>query len=129
LIRRKEISDSYDKYFSSQKWARIPLQKDDKRQSCYHLYMLRINDCSEEQRDAIMNEIMSAGVSVNVHFIPLPMLTFYKNEGYKMNDYPVAFKNYSCEISLPVYFDLTDEQVKKVCDTVNDAVKKVLGVR
>lgn len=129
LQRRKNISDAYDAFFSSHKWARIPFQKDEKRQSCYHLYMLRIHDCSEEQRDAIMNEIMSNGVSVNVHFIPLPMLTFYKNEGFKMESYPVAYKNYSCEISLPIYFDLTDAQVKMVCETVSLAIKKVLGVQ
>ncbi len=127
LIRRREISTSYDNYFSNLNWARIPLQSDDKRQSCYHLYMLRLNNCSEEQRDAVINEIMLSGVSVNVHFIPLPMLSFYKNEGYKMEDYPITYKNYSCEISLPIYFDLTNEQVNQVCETVSNAVKKVLS--
>lgn len=128
LTRRKELADLYDKYFSAFEWSRIPLQKDEKRQSCYHLYMLRLNNCSEEQRDAVMNEIMLSGVSVNVHFIPLPLLTFYKNEGFKMSDYPVTYKNYSCEISLPIYFDLSDDQLKKVCESVYHAVKKVLSV-
>jgi dTDP-4-amino-4,6-dideoxygalactose transaminase len=128
LIRRKEIASAYDNYFSNFNWARVPLQSDDKRQSCYHLYMLRLNNCSEEQRDAVINEIMLSGVSVNVHFIPLPMLTFYKNEGYKIENYPVTYKNYSCEISLPIYFDLTNEQINQVCESVFNAVKKVLSV-
>jgi dTDP-4-amino-4,6-dideoxygalactose transaminase len=128
LARRKKICDMYDAFFSPLGWAKIPLQNDANKHSCYHLYMLRVNNCSEEKRDEIMNEIMSKGVSVNVHFIPLPMLTFYKNAGYKMEDYPVSYKNYSCEISLPVYYNLSDENVKTVCRVVSESVNKVLGV-
>ena len=128
LNRRREICEQYDDYFSEYKWARIPVQKEKDRQSCYHLYMLRINNCTEDQRDRIMDEIMSNGVSVNVHFIPLPMLSFYKNEGFKIQDYPVTYKNYSCEISLPVYYNLSGKDVKTVCHTVSESVKKVLGV-
>ena len=44
-----------------------------------------------------------------------------------MSDYPVAFNNYACEISLPVYFNLTNEQAKTVVDTVVSAVEKFVG--
>lgn len=50
---------------------------------------------SEEQRDQIMELIALAGVSVNVHFIPMPMLTLFKNLGYSIRNYPVAYDNYS----------------------------------
>ncbi len=126
LKRREEICIRYNQYFSKFSWAITPIQKNENVQSCYHLYMLRINT-TEEKRDEIINEIMNIGVGVNVHFIPLPLLSYYKNEGYEMNDYPVSFKNYVQEISLPVYFDLTDEQVNEVCLAVEKSVKKVLG--
>ncbi|HXP48921.1 MAG TPA: DegT/DnrJ/EryC1/StrS family aminotransferase, partial [Bacteroidia bacterium] len=81
----------------------------------------------EEKRDAIIQKIFDKDVSVNVHFIPLPMHSFYKNLGYKMSDYPVAYNNFSNEISLPVFYDLTDEQVKTVVDAVVKSVLEVIG--
>jgi dTDP-4-amino-4,6-dideoxygalactose transaminase len=89
--------------------------------------MLRIREASEAQRDDIIDEILAAGVSVNVHFMPLPMLTVFARMGYKMEDYPNAFDAYSREISLPVYYDLTDNQVDQVIDTVVKAIQKILG--
>ncbi|NBR14563.1 MAG: DegT/DnrJ/EryC1/StrS aminotransferase family protein, partial [Crocinitomicaceae bacterium] len=66
-------------------------------------------------------------VSVNVHFQPLPLLTAYKNLGYSIDDYPQAYLKYASEISLPVYFNLTDEQVVTVITAVKNAIKLVLG--
>jgi len=66
-------------------------------------------------------------VSVNVHFQPLPLLTYYKNLGHKISDFPVAYDNYSREISLPVYFDLSDENVERVIKAVADSVNEVLN--
>ena len=70
-----------------------------------------------------MQRIFEQEVSVNVHFIPLPMLTAYKNMGFNIADYPVTYDNYSREISLPVYYDLTDEQVQQVCQAVIKATE------
>ena len=63
-----------------------------------------------------------------MHFIPLPLLTAYKTLGYHIEDYPNAYKNYACEISLPVYFDLTDEQVDKVIRVVKEMVPENTGL-
>jgi dTDP-4-amino-4,6-dideoxygalactose transaminase len=89
--------------------------------------MLRIDGASEDQRDEIIDLIMAKGVSVNVHFVPLPVLSAYKNLGYKVEDYPNAFNLYRNEISLPVYFDLNDAQVAQVIDAVAKSVEKVLS--
>ena len=55
------------------------------------------------------------------------MMTFYKNLGYNINNYPVSFDNYSREISLPVYYDLTNKNVKKIIDAVINSVEEVLS--
>jgi dTDP-4-amino-4,6-dideoxygalactose transaminase len=89
--------------------------------------MLRVPVLDEVKRDQVIAEVATKGVSVNVHFQPLPLLSFYKNKGYKMADYPNTWKNYSCEISLPVYYTLTDEQVAFVALTVAEAVNAVLA--
>jgi dTDP-4-amino-4,6-dideoxygalactose transaminase len=123
---RRKIFDKYSQFFNQYAWAKTPIYVDAERLSSYHVYMLRINNCSESQRDAIISEITANGVSVNVHFQPLPLFTAYKSLGYKMEDYPVAFANYACEISLPVFYDLNESQQMQVMQTVKNAVEKVL---
>ena len=93
----------------------------------YHLYQLRIAGITEEQRDTIMQLIFDQDVSVNVHFLPLPTLTAYKKRGYKMEDYPETWNKYHNEISLPVYYNLTDEQVEIVVGAVKNAVNLILS--
>ena len=127
LPRRKAICERYDRAFANDHRFILPLFKDEKRESSYHLYMLRIADASEEQRDRIITSIAQQEVSVNVHFIPLPMLSFYKGQGFRIEDLPSTYVNYSREISLPVYFDLTDEQVDRVIESVKTSVEKVMG--
>lgn len=127
LDRRKAICLAYNEGLKNEPWAILPKMKDEKAETCYHLYQLRIKGAEETQRDAIMQAIFDQDVSVNVHFQPLPILTAYKNLGYKMDDYPNAWQMYQNEITLPVYFDLTDEQVQTVIQAVTNAVKQVLG--
>lgn len=127
LDRRKSIFSQYSNAFKNYPWAILPKYIDDNKETCYHLYLLRIADVTEEQRDAIMQQIFDQDVSVNVHFQPLPLLTAYKKRGYKMEDYPESWTKYSTEISLPVYYDLSDVQVKTVISAVVKAVTTVLG--
>lgn len=124
---REHIFKQYDEAFSKYDWAQLPEYKTKDKTSCYHLYALRIKGVSEDQRDAIIKEIFDHDVSVNVHFIPVPMMSFYKKQGYDIKNYPVTFDNYSREISLPVYLDLDDNKVKRVIDAVLASVKKVIG--
>jgi len=124
LKRREEIFRYYTEKLSSYKWAQIPPYKDKDKESSYHLYLLRINGIDEATRDKIIDEIFQQGVSVNVHFQPLPVLTVYKDKGYKIENYPVSYDNYSRVITLPVYQDLTDEYLQKITDAVISSVQK-----
>jgi len=127
LDRRKSIFTQYDEAFGKEDWAILPVHTTERKTSCYHLYQLRIKGATEPQRDAIMQAIFDQDVSVNVHFLPLPTLTAYKKRGYLIQDYPETWAKYQNEISLPVYFDLSDEQVRTVISAVTSAVHKVLG--
>jgi dTDP-4-amino-4,6-dideoxygalactose transaminase len=126
LERRKKIFKLYDSAFVGEKWAILPEYISAVRESSYHLYLLRIKNATETQRNEIMKHIFDADVSVNVHFQPLPLLTAYKQLGYKMADYPNAWEAYQNEITLPVYFDLTNENVENIAQAVKLAVAKVL---
>lgn len=125
LKERKRVADRYHAFFKEKYWAQLPIIEDEKRRSCYHLYALRINNISEEQRDEMMEHIAADEVSVNVHFIPMPMLTLFKDLGYKIENYPVSYDNYSREISLPIYPQLTNEQIDFICKSIEKAYEKV----
>ena len=125
LSLRKSIANYYETYFKKTDWAILPTLKDEKRESCYHLYPLRIKNFSESQRDAMIREVSKRGVAVNVHFIPLPMLTLYSDMGYKIEDYPNSFKQYSGEISLPIYPQLSIEEVAYICKSIEEAYLEV----
>ncbi|MBI4931493.1 MAG: DegT/DnrJ/EryC1/StrS family aminotransferase [Bacteroidetes bacterium] len=127
LVKRKKICETYSKTFSKYEWAQTPVLKDSSRESSYHLFPLRVKGIKETQRDEIIKEIFKREVSVNVHFIPVPMMRFYRKLGYKIKNYPVAYNNYSREISLPVYYDLTDEKMQTVINAVISSVQKVIG--
>ncbi|MDO6596782.1 DegT/DnrJ/EryC1/StrS aminotransferase family protein [Oceanihabitans sp. 2_MG-2023] len=126
LDRRKEIFTWYQEYFSSKTWAILPpFQNEEKTSSC-HLYALRIKNASETQRDIIIDKISKEGVSVNVHFQPLPLLSLFKSYGYKIEDYPNAFNNYKAEISLPIYPQLTGKELQYIVSTITNAVESTL---
>ncbi|MCC6600685.1 MAG: DegT/DnrJ/EryC1/StrS family aminotransferase [Crocinitomicaceae bacterium] len=126
LLRRKKICTLYSKFFSNFDWAISPVFSDATRVSSYHLFLLRIKNATEAQRDAIIVAAAEEGISLNVHFQPLPMLSFYKGMGYRIADFPNALAQYSNEISLPVYYDLSDEDAKFVVDTISTAVKRIM---
>ena len=126
LQERKRVALRYQAFFSKNAIFQLPPLKDENRESCYHLYALRINDISESQRDAMIDAIAATGVSVNVHFIPMPLLTAFKNLGYKIQDYPMAYDSYSREISLPIYPQLTTVEIDYICDAVLASYKKVV---
>ena len=125
IIKRKHIFDLYKSLLSQYDWAQLPEYENDEKKSSYHVFLLRIKNISESERDTIISEIFKAEVAVNVHFVPLPLMSYYKNLGYKIDDYPHAYQNFSREISLPVYYDLSDENIQTVVNAIANAVKVV----
>lgn len=126
LAERKRIFNTYDEMLRQYDWAILPPSLTDTRQSSYHVYALRIKGITEQQRDDIISEISRHEVAVNVHFVPLPMLTYFRSKGYDIKDFPTAYNNYSHEISLPVYPQLDDEKVRFVAKTLIEAYQTVI---
>jgi dTDP-4-amino-4,6-dideoxygalactose transaminase len=126
LEGRKSVFERYSSVLGKHDWAILPPSKINGKETSYHIYALRLKNASEQQRDEVIDEIASHGVAVNVHFIPMPMLTFFKNLGYDIDDYPQSYKNFSNEISLPIYPQLTEEEVDYVLSTLISAYEKVV---
>jgi dTDP-4-amino-4,6-dideoxygalactose transaminase len=125
LPHRKEIFEYYVQRLSPLDWVMIPPYKTLYKESSYHLFLLRVKGFDERQRDAMIQYIGEKGVGVNVHYIPMPMLTLFKSRSYRMQDYPVTYALYKNEISLPVYNNLMPEQLKYIADTVIEGYEYV----
>lgn len=123
LPDRKRITDFYQTAFADTPRALRPTLSDAHRESSRHLYLLRIDGASEADRDEIIRRISERGVGVNVHYIPMAMLTLFRNLGYRMEDYPNTYDLYRNEITLPVYNGLTEEQLGYVVEVVRDGVR------
>ena len=127
LEERKRVFNTYTQAFENCNWAIVPPSIEGDKESSYHIYALRIKDFTEEQRDRMIDEIAKSEVAVNVHFIPMPMLSFFNSLGYDIKDYPQAYENFKGEISLPIYPQLDEEKLAFIIDTVKAAYRKVAG--
>lgn len=113
LERRKEIIEKYDSAFHPLGIETLKHYTDE-WQSSGHLYITRIPGIHLEQRQEIIVKLAEAGISANVHYKPLPMMTAYKNMGFDIKDYPNAYKQFANEITLPLHTKLSDEQIAYV---------------
>ena len=85
--------------------------------------MLRIAGADEARRYAIIQHLADAGIGVNVHYIPMAMLTLFRERGYKIGDYPKTYELYANEITLPLYNVLTEAAIAEVIAGVRAAVE------
>ncbi len=90
--------------------------------SSNHLYLIRVPGIDVEERNLIIEKMAEAGVSTNVHYKPLPMMTAY---GGDCSEYPNAYDYYQNLITLPFHTLLSDEDVEYVCETLEDVVNEV----
>ncbi len=110
LKRRHEIIRRYDEGLKDSKVI-TPKHFTENSSSSGHLYLTRIEGISLEERNEIIIKMEERGISTNVHYKPLPMLTAYKDLGFNIEDYPNAYNLFENEISLPIYSTLSDEEV------------------
>ncbi|MBR2665390.1 MAG: DegT/DnrJ/EryC1/StrS family aminotransferase [Methanobrevibacter sp.] len=123
LKRRHEIVRRYDEGFKDSKVI-TPVHFTENSASSAHLYLTRLNGLSLEERNEIIVKMEEAGISTNVHYKPLPLLTAYKNLGFDIKDYPNAYHLFENELSLPIYSTLTDEEVDYIIENLLDILKE-----
>jgi dTDP-4-amino-4,6-dideoxygalactose transaminase len=85
-------------------------------EAVYHLYVIRVTD---GRRDGLQQHLRAAGVSTGLHYpIPVHLQQAYASLGHKPGDFPVSEKLAAQGLSLPMYPELADEQVRYVVDKV-----------
>ncbi|MEJ8777871.1 DegT/DnrJ/EryC1/StrS family aminotransferase [Pseudogracilibacillus sp. ICA-222130] len=123
LRKRKNIVLQYNTLF--EKINVKPLRHiDNVYESSCHLYILRLPNYDEDKRNTLISELASRGISTNVHYKPLPYLTAYKNLGFKMIDYPNAYKQYEQSITLPLHTQLTNGDIDYIFKNLNNLLQK-----
>jgi len=123
LERRHEIIRKYDEGFKDSKVI-TPVNFTEESASSGHLYLARLDGLSLEDRNEVIIKMEEAGISTNVHYKPLPLLTAYKNLGFDIADYPNAYHLFENEISLPIYSTLTDEEVDYIIKNLLEILKE-----
>ncbi|MFR2987885.1 MAG: DegT/DnrJ/EryC1/StrS family aminotransferase [Faecalibacillus sp.] len=118
LSRRKEIIYKYNEGLKDLD-VQILNHYDENHNSSGHLYLVRINGISGEQRNEIITD-GKKGIACNVHYKPLPLLTAYKKLGFDIKDYPNAYNQFINEVTLPLHTKLSDDDInyilKKLCE-------------
>jgi len=90
----------------------------------WHLYPIRLRTRDGlPARDQVIEHLRADGIGTSVHFIPLHLHPYYvRTFGYQPDDLPIARAVYEREISLPIYPDLTDDEVRAVAASLNRAL-------
>ncbi|CVI70476.1 UDP-4-amino-4-deoxy-L-arabinose--oxoglutarate aminotransferase [Clostridiales bacterium CHKCI001] len=125
LQRRKNIIEQYDMAFKPLGIEVLP-HYTTTYQSSGHLYITRIPGITLEQRQEIIMKMAENGISCNVHYKPLPLMTAYKNMGFDIKDYPNTYERFINEITLPLHTKLTDGEVEYVIKNYCQIVKNYI---
>lgn len=130
LKHRREIIEKFDNAFKPLGVHTLP-HFTDEHTSSGHLYLTRVfkkngEPVSDEERREIIIKMAERGITTNVHYKPLPMMTGYKKLGFDIKDYPNAYAHYANEISLPLFSRLTDEEVDYIIDNYTDVIKEYI---
>ena len=91
----------------------------DYAESAWHLYVVR-----HPRRDDLKKHLEANGVGCGLHYpVPLHLQKCYAHLGYKEGDFPVAEKAARECLSLPIYPEMTEEQIQRVVEVVQDFFK------
>lgn len=125
LKRRAEIVKRYDTMCDELGVKHLKHGGKDFKSS-NHLYITRIPGIDDLTRRKIIIELAERGVSTNVHYKPLPMMTAYKAMGWDIKDFPNAYAYYENLITLPLHTKLSDEDVEYIIKNFKNIVKKYI---
>lgn len=122
LSRRHEIVAQYDEAFKGTCILPLPHFDENCLSSC-HLYITNLVGKTEGFRNDVIKQLANLGISANVHYKPLPLLTAYKNMGFDISNYPNAHEIYKTELTLPLHTMLDDLDVEYIIENIIQVVK------
>ena len=124
MQKRKKLCEIYDNILADSKFIK-PIFETVDFQSSRHLYLLRIEGFTPNQRNLLIEKAAENGVSTNVHYKPLPMMTAYKKLGFDITDYPNAYAQFANEISLPLNTKMSEDDASYASETIARICKNI----
>lgn len=122
VARRRYLVKRYN-----EKLKNLPLRtpyQDEATNPSWHIYIIRVDFTKVKlSKKEIFARMRDRGIVLNLHYIPVHTQPYYQKLGFQKGDFPVSEKYYEEAITLPLYYDLTDEQQ----DEVIEALKEVLA--
>ena len=117
IKRRQEIASIYHKELAGTPHIELPKQV---REHIYSLFIIKV----DKNRDSFARELYKRGIEVGLHYIPLHLLSYYKQKySLRVNDYPKALRNFQQILSIPVHEGLSDEDVGYVIEQIKEVAK------
>ena len=96
-------------------------QQAPRRRHVYHIYGVEV-----QGRSAIQQVLQEQGISTGIHYpIPVHLLPAFADLGYRSGDFPVAERCAQCELSLPMFAELDDEQQSQVASALRLAIEQL----
>jgi len=115
LEKRNTLAKYYDNLLSVFSCIK-PLQQRDDSYSSYHLYVARVESLTNKQHSDLIKNLREQGVFAHLHYIPIHIQPYYKKLGFKMGDFPNAETYYRQAITLPLFPELTLEDVEFIVE-------------
>jgi dTDP-4-amino-4,6-dideoxygalactose transaminase len=125
LDRRLQIMRKYDETCESLGISHL-VHHTGTMDSSNHLYLIRIPGISEQQRNELIIAMAQRGVSTNVHYKPLPMMTAYKAYGWDIKDFPNAYDYFANLITLPLHTKLSDDDLTYIMENYKEVLQPYL---
>jgi len=113
LTRRREIAQTYDEAFKEKSFVKGQSGVVDGH--AYHLYVIEVDN-----RKELYEHLRANNIFAQIHYVPVHLMPYYKQFGWKSGDFLVAEQYYSQCISLPMYPTLTNEEQKFVITCINN---------
>ncbi len=112
---RRALAGEYNRRLAGLPGVVTPVEAPDARH-VYHLYVIRV-----EERDELLDWLKDRGVHAGIHYpVPIHLQEACRGLGYEEGDFPVAEKAAKEILSLPIYPELTIDDVAYVCQTISD---------
>jgi len=114
IERQRQIAEIYNERLADAPHIRLPIANEE---HAYSLYIIKV----DKNRDSFARELAARGIECGLHYIPLHLLSYYKSKySLRVNDFPIALRNYQQVLSIPNYAALSDDEVEEICDAILD---------
>jgi len=118
IERQKVIAQMYSEALDGVEHVTIPDMSNE--ENPFALYIIKI----DKNRDSFAVALREEGIGSGLHYIPLHLLTYYKSKySLRVNDFPVALRTYQQVLSLPIYANMSDDEVNSVIKTIKKIAK------